>query len=333
MSDEATFYTIADARFFPGLAALLNSLRLSGNPEGLVVLDVGLTADQVARLEPHARVVKLPTAREAKATLLKAFPRHFDPKGVIVIIDSDMVVARPLDDIVARAARGELCFFPDHVSQRHRWFAEWQDVLSLSAPLRRGQTYVNGGFAALSVDHWPEFLERWARACARVPAEQIFTRTSQPFWAGDQDALNAILMSEVDPEGITVLPADEEAYPDALLETEIVDARTLECRYRGVRTAILHSSLAPKPWEWRAWPRLRNDAYVRLLPRLLLDDDVAVRLRAEELPLWLRPNGRPLLRVLDNVHGAARAAVHALPPVARERLLAVRNTLYRRLGA
>ena len=47
----------------------------------------------------------------------------------------------------------------------------------------------------------------------------------------------------------------------------------------------------------------------------------------------LRPRGRPLLRLVDTVHGSARAAVHALSPVARDPLLDARDWVYRRLGA
>src|SRR3954447_2697181 len=66
-----TFYTIANAPFFPGLVGLLNSLRLSGNEGELVVLDRGLTAEQRARLEPHVRLVQLTEESTPHPTLLK----------------------------------------------------------------------------------------------------------------------------------------------------------------------------------------------------------------------------------------------------------------------
>ena len=54
MPTDSTYYTIANAPFFPGLVALLNSLRLSGNAGELVVLDRGLEEEQRELLEPHA---------------------------------------------------------------------------------------------------------------------------------------------------------------------------------------------------------------------------------------------------------------------------------------
>ena len=82
----ATFYTVTDASFFPGTVALLNSLRLSGNREPLVALDVGLERGQRVRLARHATVVDLEC--ELPRPLFKAFPRAFAPSGVVVVVDS-----------------------------------------------------------------------------------------------------------------------------------------------------------------------------------------------------------------------------------------------------
>src|ERR671928_510778 len=85
-----TYYTIATAPFFPGLVALLNSLRLSGNDGELVVLDRGLQPGQRARLERHARVVDLPSDEGAHPQFLKAYAHVLEPRGVVVVIDSDI---------------------------------------------------------------------------------------------------------------------------------------------------------------------------------------------------------------------------------------------------
>jgi len=331
MGTEATFYTIADAGFFPGLVALLNSLRLTGNVGELVVLDRGLMPAQRALVGDHVTLVELPAALAGRPMLLKAYPHALGASGTIVLIDSDMIVTRPLDDIVACAQKGRICVFPDHRSHRGRWFAEWHDELELRAPLRRG-TYLNAGFLALSTEHWPELLGRWWELCDRVPREQHFGRFEQPFWAGDQDVLNAILASEVPEHAVVELSADEEAYPDDLLEVEVMDERTLRSELRGRPTAILHYALGPKAWERNAWLRLRNDAYVRLLPRLLFGDDVAVRLEPKSVPVWLRPGApaRALVRGAEFAHGGVRGAVHALPRPVRERALALRNAFFRR---
>lgn len=332
MGTEATFYTIADAGFFPGLVALLNSLRLTGNSGKLVALDRGLTAEQRSLVEAHVTLVELPQALAGRPMLLKAYPDALGASGTIVLIDSDMIVTRGLDYIVALARGGKIAAFPDHRSHKDRWFAEWHEELELREPLRR-RTYLNAGFLALSTDHWPDLLGRWWELCDRVPRDQHFGRFEQPFWAGDQDVLNGILASEI-PEGVVAeLPGHEEAYPDDLLDVEIVDERALSCELHGRPTTILHYALGPKAWERRAWLRLRDDAYVRLLPRLLFGEDVAVRLEPSSVPLWLRPGApsRALVRGVDLAHSGIRGVVHALPQPVRGRALALRNAFFRRL--
>ena len=332
MGTDATFYTIADAGFFPGLVALLNSLRLTGNSGELVALDRGLTTAQRRMLEGHVSLVELPEAPAGSPILLKPYPGPLGASGTIVVIDSDMIVTRSLAEIVALASAGRICAFPDPVPHRGRWFAEWEQALELRAPLRR-RTYLNAGFLALSTDHWPDLLTRWWELCERVPREQFSGRFEQPFWAGDQDVLNAILSSEVPEEALVELPADGEAYPEELLEAVVVDERNLRCELRGQPISILHYSLAPKAWQRKAMVRLRDDAYVRLLPRLLFGDDVAVRLEPKSVPVWLRPGGRAraLVRGADLAHGGVRGAVHALPRPVRDRALALRNAVFRRL--
>ncbi len=310
------FFTISNAGFFPGTAALLNSLAITGNLAPLVILDAGLTDAQRDRLEPHATVVKIPGELKAHPAVFKAYPRFFHPRGVVVIIGSDMIVSRSLDDIIERAASGKICVYPDPASRSGRWFREWQTELELEAPLRR-QTYVNSGFLALSAKHWPKFLSRFWELCERIPVETVFTGADakSPFWAADQDVLNALLMSEVPPDAVELLPAEHEVYPDRLRTTKIVDARTMECDTDGQRPAILHYSMAPKAWATKGWLRIRRDAYVKLFGRAVCGKDAALRLDSKELPMWLRPTvaGRISLTVLDIVHGFVSAARRRIP--------------------
>ena len=102
----ATFYTIANARYFLGLVALLNSLRLKGHDEELVVLDEGLTPEQRERLEPHVTLVELPRERlSATPCSPKPYPRPCSsPTGVVTLIDSDMIVTQPLAPAARPAA-------------------------------------------------------------------------------------------------------------------------------------------------------------------------------------------------------------------------------------
>jgi hypothetical protein len=346
MAETATFYTIANAPYFPGLVALLNSLRLNGHGEELVVLDEGLTPEQRGRLEPHATLVRLPGERLSHPALLKPYPAELSPKGIVVLIDSDMIVTRPLTGPLADATAGRISVFTDHESTETRWFAEWERDFELAVPPRR-QHYVNAGFVAFSQERWPDLLSRWRRACERIPPERfgllprLLPRRGamerEPLWAGDQDALNAILMSEVPEEAVALRPAHEQ--PDWLSEVELVDRRTLACSYRGGETSILHFSLAPKPWEPNGWRRARRNAYVELFPRVVLADDVALRLAPEELPPWLRDDARgraaragldALWRSRDSAERLARTGAQRLPDPLRRPLLRLRDRIAER---
>jgi hypothetical protein len=239
----ATFYTISDARFFAGTVALVNSLRLTGNAGEVVVLDLGLTGEQRERLGAEARFVTMPPELGNVPHLYKPFPATLDPRGTVFVIDGDMIVTRSLDPIAARCEAGEVCAISDIPDQRDRWFGEWQQALELACPPRRAQTYVNGGLLALSVEHHPHLLRRFLEVSERLPVDQHMSsggRYEQPFWAGDQDALNALLMSEVAAEQVTVLPAEDGPAADLLAQVHVDDPRTLRCSVRGRSPFLLH---------------------------------------------------------------------------------------------
>lgn len=326
---ETTFYTLATGAYFPGTVALLNSLRLCGNPGELIVADAGLDAEQRSSLERHVEIVPMPADLAARLTLAKPYAGRLQERGVAVLIDSDMLVTRSLERYIALARRGAICVFADHAEARERRFEEWGRLLGLRAPLRR-QTYLNAGFVCVSVDHFPKLLERWFELCSLAPADQLMTTPSAPFYAGDQDVLNALLASEVPAGAVRVLPQRDEVYWDDLRKVEVVDPSTLECRFQGERPAILHYSFGPKPWAPRGWVRVKEDAFVRLLPRVLFGNDVALRLEPAELPFWLRPGrrARMLVRALDAVHVCAKWVYAATPPGIQKRLLAIRARLH-----
>ena len=229
----------------------------------------------------------------------KALPLLFDPRGPIVILDSDMIVIDHLGPVVLKATEGKICVFPDHISQTGRWFPEWQSVLGLIAPLRR-QTYVNSGFIALSVDHWPSFLPRFWDLSERVPLDRSsrVQDMDRPFWTADQDTLNALLMSEIPPTAVEILPRSDQVYPDGLMDTKVVESRDTRMHLGGSRPNRLHHSMNPKVWARGGWRRVRRDAYGRLFARVVCGQDAPLRMRPEELPLWLRPDalGRMTLR-------------------------------------
>jgi hypothetical protein len=291
MGYEVRFITSADERFFVGCAAMLNSLRLVGNDGKAFVVDAGLRADQRGRLSRIAEVLTLPAALSGLHPLFAKFAADvFWSDGVVVLLDSDMIVTSPLDDLVEQAALGRIAVHPDHEITRGRQFPEMSTTFELQAPLRPQRT-VNTAPLALSLDHWPSFFERWRTACERLPPDWP-NRGFAPFGLADQDALNAILMSEISPEAIWIGRETRTVHADGLRDVEILDARSLACRYRGAVPVVLHYGLSPKAWEPAGWRRIRaGDAYVRLLRRLLFARDVQVRAAPNEVPIWLRPRG------------------------------------------
>jgi hypothetical protein len=307
----ATFFTFSDASYFLGTVVALNSLRLSGNRGKLVVVDGGLAPAQRLLLSSAATVVDLPAdVASTHALTVKPSVFHFEPEGVVVLLDSDMIVTRNVGDHIQQAREGKIVAFPDHTSKYGRWFAEWEELFQLAAAPRR-QRYVNAGFVALSVDRWPNFLPRWYRAASRIPPERIQRDVEDAAWAADQDALNAILMSEIAPEELAIGPEWESIHPDGLRQVRVADPATLACTYKGKSTTVLHFSLGPKPWQRGAWRRIAaGNAYVSLMPRILFGDDVPIRVRPEGVPVWGRTGARAraVSDALGRVVGGAQAA-------------------------
>jgi hypothetical protein len=330
MVTDAACFTVSNETYFPGTVALLNSLRLSGNDIDLLVLDRGLSPQQRSRLEAHAKVVQLPLphGREVADILVKPLARLVQPTGILVIVDSDMIVTASLEPIMALCARGKVCAYRD--PQSERWFREWEEIMELQAPVRR-QDYVNAGFVALATEQWPYLLPRWWDTSLKAASHSDISTELL-----DQDALNALLMSEVPREALEIHPEEESPVGRALAHVSIENSQTLICTYKGRLTTLLHDGSGwPKPWDSQGWIRTYRDAYVALLPRLLCGEDVTLRLAPRELPLWLRPqrSGELALSTLHSLNVLTRRLSGPLPREAQRRLRRLRRRLMNRLAS
>jgi hypothetical protein len=297
---------------------------LTGHRDPLVVLDAGLLPDERAALEPHASVVSMPEDR-GNPVLLKPFPYVLDADGIIVVIDSDIIVTSSLAGITELARQGKICLCPAWVdAARTRWFAEWESTLQLRAPLRR-EDWLHDGFVVFDTTHWPHLLERWWDICRLVPAEEIFA-AGTPFNAGDADALNALLMSELPRESVAVLPQGDEVYAG---DVTIEDLETLSCSVDGRSPKFIHVPDRPKPWERAGWSRRGSEVYLRLMRRLFFEDDVSLRLEPRQVPFWLRPDagGRMTLSTLLGATKAAVPVAERVPDRASERLRRLRRKI------
>jgi hypothetical protein len=290
---KATFFTVGDAKYFPGVVGIVNSLRRVGHSEEIVVLDGGFTPAQREALSTTCTVAELPPVVRNAASpvyykLIAARLREYAENEIIVIIDSDIVVTSRLDDLIDHAAKGELAAFADPES--NRWFSEWEAIFSLSSPPRRS-TYFCSGLLVFCPAKLPELISQWSERCQSISSHPTVAEGAEgPTAQADQDALNAIMMSEYPPG--TVYYEDIDRFPAAVelrrlrRRVAITDRRTLRCSFDGKSCLALHSASAPKPW---ATPRgIRTNAYVKLLSDMLTDPGSAVRVPEEDLPFWLR---------------------------------------------
>ena len=316
-TSEVTYYTVSEDAFFLGTVMLVNSLRVKGNDGKIVVLDMGLTPRQRKLLERETEVVTLRERIAGTPASMKPYPHLLGASGTVVVIDSDIVVTAPLDDALDLARNGKIVATPAWLeSTRNRWYAEWEQVLQLRAPLRREEWFHNG-FVVVSTEHWPQLLERWWELCALAPADQAWL-DHQPFNAPDADALNALLMSEIPRSALALLPRGDEAFGGDIV---IEDVFTLRCTLNGRPARFVHYPDSPKPWHRRGWARAGTAAYARIMRRLLFAPDVPVRLEPSDAPLWLQPGarGRIALAAFDVANGTVGLASRHLPESARGR--------------
>jgi hypothetical protein len=280
----AAFYCVSDAPHFTGLVALLNSLRIVGHAEPLVVIDCGLEPSQRELLAPHAEVVAPPNG--LPPMLQKHAGPLARPADVMAVLDADVIVTRSLAPLLDAAAEGKVVAFEK--DKPERFFPEWEE-LGLGAPRR--QPYVMSGHLFAPVELlW--LLEVFGQAQALLDLDRTLLANTDvhvrvtptaPFYYPDMDVLNAVLA--------TALPAGRLEAVDPRLAPfapftgiRVVDEQTLRCvDADGREPFLLHHTLR-KPW----LAPIRSNAYSRLLPRLLLADDVQLRLEPELLPLRLR---------------------------------------------
>jgi hypothetical protein len=302
---EVRFYCVTGRDFFPGAVGLLNSLRLAGHAEPLVVLDCGMEARQRELLGAHAEIV--PASRAGPPSLLKYAAPRSDPADVMVLLDADVIVLRSLRELVDTAAQGKLVAFEN---DRDRHFSEWGELLGLGT-VPRGRYVTSSAlfFGGSTGDRVIALAEEKQLAVARERTWLGAGEERDPLFYADQDVLNAVARARLRPEEIVSYDARLAPIPP-FSGLVLVDPRRLRCRYAdGVEPYLLHHA-SRKPW----LVAMRSNVYSRLLTRLLLSDDVELRLPPSLLPLRLRRGA---------LAGAARAAVDVgvgAPGYARRRL-------------
>jgi hypothetical protein len=284
---SAAFYCVADERYFLGAVGLVNSLRLVGHTEPIFLLDCGLTDSQRELLEPEATLVAGPA--DAAAQVLKAIAPLRHPAEVTVLIDTDMIAARSLEPLIAAARDGNVVAFKD---RQQRFFAEWGDLPGLG-PARPGP-YVSSGLVVLGGAVGERVIGLLDDLRGRVDFERTFWRRNvrdYPLLYADQDLLNAILATRVEPERLVALEQRLSPTPP-FRGLRLIDETGLRCGYRdGAEPYVIHQYVR-KPWLEPTY----HGIYSRLLARLLVGSDVAVKVPEEWVPMRMRSGARARAR-------------------------------------
>jgi hypothetical protein len=275
------FYCVCDARYFLGAAAMLNSLRLVGHDEPAYVLDCGLTESQREVLAP--KVTLVPAPENEPPWLVKPVAPLRHPAEVMVLIDADMIVTRSLTPLIAEASRGKVVAFANNSD---RFFPEWGDALELGTA--RPRQYVSSSLVCLGGPVGSRVIRLMAELRDRVDFSRTLWRANDPdypFLFADQDILNAILTTTVDPAAVTEAEERLEAVMP-FTGLRVVDEHTLRCEYEdGTQPFALHDFLPAKSWSEPPIPGV----YPQLLTRLLRRRDVDIQVPKRELPLHLQP--------------------------------------------
>jgi hypothetical protein len=303
---SAAFYTVADDRYFLGAAGLVNSLRLVGHDEPVHVLDCGLTRRQRDLLAP-AGVRFTDGPRATPGNLLKTIAPLAHPADGIVLIDADIIVTQPLGELIERGRSGEVLAFGTGMD---RFEPHWGELGMGSASPR---PYLCSALVFCGGARGAEIVRLMDERRDLVDWERTYWRANDddyPLVHADQDLFNAVLTTRVEPELVTELEGRLMAFPP-FEGLRVADERTLRCVYGdGAEPYVLH--------HWNAKPWLepsQHGPYSRLLRRLLLGDDVPVRVPQELIPLRLR-SGPLAWADRTRVNASERLRWHVREPLA-----------------
>lgn len=320
MIEGAAFYCMSSRLYFLGAVGLVNSLRLIGHREPIFLLDCGLSESQRRLLAPHVNLVAAPDDREPFMLKTVLPTRH--PAEVMVLIDADIIATRALDDLVEGAAGGRAVAV---AHPRDRFVPEWGELLGLGTARRR--PYVSSALVLLGGREGREVLRILDRAQDRIDFDRTMFRTTvpeypfiepgtgealapdYPFFFADQDLLNAILATSLEPDRVLTIDSRLAALPpfDGLA---LVDEGSLRCAYEdGAAPYVIHHHTS-KPWLEPTY----HGIYSRLLRRLLIGPDVAVRVPQGDLPLRLR-SGLRAYAERKRVNARERVRWHVREPL------------------
>jgi hypothetical protein len=276
---DAAFYCVADSKYFLGAVGMINSLRLHGHDEPVYLLDLGLTEGQRELLAPEVELVPRPA--DTPPWLAKTHAPLSHPAGTMILIDTDLLVVRPLNEFAGPANEGRVVAIQNDAD---RFDPGWSE-LGLGAPRRR--PYVSTGIVALSGEVGRSVLGLLDEHQRAVDHSRIFWRGNDPdypFLYADQDVLNAILQTCAEDEDVVALdPRNAAVTPFGGLEVH--DELAMSCAFPdGFEPLVVHYILPGKPWQRPTF----HGPYSALLQRALTGPDLAIEVPRERIPVRLR---------------------------------------------
>jgi hypothetical protein len=298
---RTAIYAVSDRRFFLGAVALLNSLRAVGHEEPIFLVDAGLTPEQRRLLSDHVTIISAP-ANEHAVFLTPVGPLEH-PAEVAVLLDADIIVVRPLTELIEAARSGRLVGFVNSEPNHDRFFPEWESALDLGPMQRRpyltaGQLFLPRALSERLLPLWAEKQGKLSLATTRYGR----ARLTDPFYFADMDVFNAIVSAQLEDDELVMIEHRLAPHPP-FTDVRLIGTGGLTCRYSdGTQPFLLHHILG-KPW----LTATRTTLYSLLLPRLLLSGDVALRLEPRQVPLRLREGW---LAAADRLRTDVQAAVY-----------------------
>lgn len=161
---SCVFYGVANARHFVGAVALLNSLRLVGHDEPFRLVDAGLTDEQRLLLAGHVEL--LPAPDGVPPVHLAPYGPRQRPADVQIVLDADIIVTRPLTELISSGRRGKVLGFVNDPPNHDRFFRDWGPALGIG-PLHR-RPYLNAGQFVLPGAMNDRLLDRWIEGQERI---------------------------------------------------------------------------------------------------------------------------------------------------------------------
>ncbi|MES2044590.1 MAG: glycosyltransferase [Pseudomonadota bacterium] len=252
--------TKADAAHYPGLAALLASLRQHMESTPVVVLDCGLAPEQRETIQRHgARLRTVDVSgyeirREADhgkftGAIYALLEADLSEWPVTIALDADTLVLGDLSEIAQAAMRSGIAAVPDFppLSLGHQIGNEGalNQVLGLLPELDVGAIAFNAGVLGIRGDYFEERLQPAARRLIPFHAK---------LWGNDQAILNLAAYQANPVAPFEVLDRKYNARPRYRRAPEIEPPQQTQSpagpglNQGGTPIRVLHFIGHPKPW-------------------------------------------------------------------------------------